>query len=339
MKTLVIEDSSSNLKILCHHIEKMGITPIPAETGSVGVDLFLNERPDLILLDIVLPDIDGFEVARRIRQLEHPGDWTPIIFLTALESDEDLEKGIAAGGDDYLRKPVSNVVLGAKIRAMQRIIQMRQSQLDLTRKLDAANQELRRLTSLDGLTGIANRRHFDEMFEHEWRRAMRKGTELSVLMCDIDFFKQYNDACGHLAGDEALRVVAQALCATLDRGGDLIARYGGEEFVAVLPETSPGGALFVAERMKQAIDQLRLANAGSPFGHITASFGIATATPVPVHSLPSGMRGVADSLAPGAAPETGPLALLDAADRALYEAKRAGRNRVCRTTPLDTTCC
>lgn len=315
MKTLVIEDSSSSSKILCHHIEKMGIMPIPAETGTAGVDLFLSERPDLILLDIVLPDIDGFEVARRIRQLERPGDWTPIIFLTALNKDEDLEKGIAAGGDDYLHKPVSDVVLGAKIRAMQRIIQMRQSLLVLTRKLDSANHELKRLASLDGLTGIPNRRHFDEVLEREWRRAMRQGTELSVLMCDIDYFKQYNDAYGHLQGDECLRQVANTLTTTMDRGGDLISRYGGEEFAAVLPETSQGGALFVAERMKQAIEQLKKTNSGSPFGHITASFGIASAVPTP---------------------ETNLLTLLAAADRALYEAKNEGRNRVCRTKTFDT---
>jgi diguanylate cyclase (GGDEF)-like protein len=314
MKTLVIEDSSSSLKILCHYVEKLGNTPIPAPSGAIGVDLFLSERPDLVLLDIVLPDFDGFEVARRIRQLERPGDWTPIIFLTSLSKDEDLEKGIAAGGDDYLLKPVSDVVLGAKIRAMQRIIQMRQSLLVLTRKLDAANQELKRLAALDGLTGIPNRRHFDEVLAREWRRAMRQGTELSVLMCDIDFFKQYNDAYGHLQGDEALRLVAKALTEAMDRGGDLIARYGGEEFAAVLPETSPGGALFVAERMKQAVELLNLVHCDSPFGRITTSFGIASTVPMA---------------------ENNPLSLVNEADRALYEAKHDGRNRVCRLTPKN----
>jgi diguanylate cyclase (GGDEF)-like protein len=315
MKTLVIEDSSSSLKVLCHYIDKMGITPIPAGTGASGVDLFLSERPDLILLDVVLPDIDGFEVARRIRQLERPGDWTPIIFLTSLNKDEDLEKGIAAGGDDYLHKPVSDIVLCAKIRAMQRIIQMRQSLLVLTRKLDSANQELKRLSSLDGLTGIANRRHFDEVLDREWRRAMRQGTELSILMCDIDYFKQYNDTYGHLEGDECLRQVANTLTAAMDRGGDLIARYGGEEFAAVLPETSLGGALFVAERMKQAIEQLNLAHTSSPFGQVTLSFGIASAVPMP---------------------ETAPGKIVGAADKALYQAKHDGKNRVCRMTSLDT---
>jgi PleD family two-component response regulator len=126
-----------------------------------GIELFKQERPDLILLDIIMPGMDGFEVARRIRQLEQSGEWT-IIFLTARTGDADLEKAISVGGDDYLIKPVSETVLAAKVKAMQRIAQMRYSLLVLTRKLDDANQELTRLSSLDGLTGIANRRQFDE---------------------------------------------------------------------------------------------------------------------------------------------------------------------------------
>ena len=314
MKTLVIEDSRSTLKLLCEHIRKMRFTPIPAETGAIGIDLFLKERPDLVLLDIIMPDLDGFEVARQIRQMESPGDWTPIIFLSSLNKDKDIEEGIAAGGDDYLLKPVSEVVLASKMRAMQRIIQMRQSLLVLTRKLDSANQELKRLTSLDGLTGIANRRHFDEVLQREWRRAMRQGDELSILMCDIDFFKLYNDTFGHQAGDECLCKVAQTLVAAMDRGGDLLARYGGEEFVAVLPGTSLSGASHVAAQMRQAVSQLALEHPGSHFNHITASFGVASAV---------------------AMPETDPQNIVGAADRALYKAKHGGRNRVFQTTSLD----
>ena len=314
MKTLVIEDSRSTLKLLCEHIKKMRFTPIPADTGAIGIDLFLKERPDLVLLDIILPDLDGFEVARQIRQMESPGDWTPIIFLSSLNKDKDIEEGIAAGGDDYLLKPISEVVLAAKMRAMQRIIQMRQSLLVLTRKLDSANQELKRLTSLDGLTGIPNRRHFDEVLDREWRRAMRQGDELSILMCDIDFFKLYNDTFGHQAGDECLCKVAQALTASMDRGGDLLARYGGEEFVAVLPGTSLSGASHVAAQMRKAINELALEHPGSPVGHVTASFGVASAV---------------------AMPETNPQNIVGAADRALYKAKNAGRNRVFQTRSLD----
>jgi len=292
----------------------MGIVSIPTQTGSAAVELFLNERPDLVMVDVALPDIDGFEITRRIRQLEHPGDWTPIVFLTEQNKDEDLEKGIAAGADDYLCKPISNVVLGAKIRAMQRIIQMRQSQLVLTRKLDAANQELQRLSSLDGMTGIANRRHFDDMLGREWRRAMRQGSELAILMCDLDFFKQYNDGYGHLEGDECLRQVAQTLVASVDRGGDRVARYGGEEFIAVLPETTLTGALFVAEKMRLAVSELNLKHADSPFGRVTLSIGIASGIPLPASE---------------------PQTIVGAADRALYLAKQAGRNRVCRMPSLE----
>jgi len=314
MKTLVIEDSKSSLKLLCDHITKMGITPLPATTGAIGIELFLSERPDLVLLDILMPDLDGYEVARQIRQLETPGDWTPIIFLSSLNEDKDIERGIAAGGDDYLLKPISEIVLASKIRAMQRIIQMRQSLLVLTRKLDAANQELKRLTSLDGLTGIANRRHFDAVLVREWRRAMRQGDELAIIMCDIDFFKLFNDTYGHQDGDECLRQIAQVLVKSMDRGGDLLARYGGEEFIAVLPGTSLNGASFVAGQMRQAVSKLAIEHSGSPYGIVTASFGVASSLAVQ---------------------ETDPLDVVGAADRALYEAKHAGRNRVFQDKPAD----
>ena len=314
MKILIIEDSKSSLKILCDHVDKLHFQSIPANSGNAGLDLFIKERPDLVLLDIVMPDIDGYEVARQIRQLEPPGEWTPIIFLSSLNKDQDIEKGIAAGGDDYLLKPISEIVLGAKIRAMQRIVQMRHSLLVLTRKLDTANQELKRLTSLDGLTGVANRRHFDAVLLREWRRAMRQGEELSIIMCDIDFFKPYNDAYGHQSGDECLRRAAQALSNAMERGGDLLARYGGEEFIAVLPGTTLSGASFVAEQMRKAISELNIAHPGSPFGCITASFGIASAV---------------------AMPETNPSDIIGAADIALYKAKHLGRNRVCQTSSLD----
>jgi diguanylate cyclase (GGDEF)-like protein len=314
MKTLVVEDSRTNLQIICRHLERMGITPIPATSGTQAIDLFVSERPDMVLLDAILPDVDGFEVARRLRQLEQPGDWTPILFLTALSSDEDLEKAIAAGGDDYIHKPFSDVVLGAKIRAMQRIIQMRCSLLVLTRKLDTANQELKRLTSLDGLTGIANRRHFDETLNREWRRSMRQGAEFAIVMCDVDAFKAYNDTLGHQVGDDCLRRIAQTLTATTDRGGDLVARYGGEEFAVILPETSLAGGRVVAERMRQAIEALGIAHPASAGGRVTASFGLASGV---------------------AMPETDPRDLIKAADRALYQAKREGRNRVCEIASLD----
>ena len=311
MKTLVVEDAKTSLAVVCHHLERLGNIPVPATFGAQAIELFQSEKPDLVLLDVVLPDMDGYAVARKIRELEKPGEWTPIIFLTAMGGDGDLEKGIAAGGDDYLQKPVSDVVLRAKIRAMQRIVQMRHSLLVLTRKLDAANQELKRLSAVDGLTGVANRRMFDEALSREWRRSMRQETELSIVMCDVDYFKKFNDTYGHQAGDECLKQVAFAMAKATERGGDLLARYGGEEFGIILPDTKLGGAAFVAERMRHSVAQLKLAHAGSDHGQVTISCGV------------SSMVATADNR---------PEALLLAADQALYQAKQAGRNQVCRLT-------
>jgi diguanylate cyclase (GGDEF)-like protein len=307
MKALVIEDAATSQAAICHLLERLGIEPIRASDGPSGIASYSRERPDLILLDILLPGIDGFEVARRIRTLEKPGEWTPIIFLSALAKDEDLARGIDAGGDDYLFKPVSEVVLAAKVRAMQRIVQIRQSLLVLTRKLDSANRELARLSAVDGLTGIANRRQFDEAISREWRRCLREREPLSLLMADIDYFKQYNDGYGHQAGDECLKRVAAALCSKLRRPADIVARYGGEEFAAILPDTSQEGAIQVAESMNAAVRQLGLPHEGSLFGVLTVSIGVASTVPTQAGEMPR---------------------LLGAADWALYEAKRAGRNCV-----------
>jgi len=312
MKILIVDDARTTLAYLAAYVERQGSLVLTADCGHQAVEIFQRERPDLVLLDVMLPDIDGYDVARRIRQAENPGDWTPIIFLSAMTDDQDLVRGIAAGGDDYLYKPISEVVLNAKLRAMQRIIQMRTSLVVLTRKLDNTNQELKRLSSSDGLTGIPNRRFFDETLAREWRRARRTGSEIAVVLGDVDLFKAYNDAYGHLAGDDCLRQVAGTMAASLDRGGDMVARYGGEEFVIVLPDTSQGGALFVAERVRQSIRDLALPHTASPFGYVTLSLGVAC-----VHPDATGSE----------------QTLIQAADLALYQAKKKGRDQVCRFDP------
>jgi len=307
MKILVVEDTLSSQMLICEHLAQQGHTPLPCQNGQEALARFESEKPDLVLLDIVLPDMDGFQVAQGIRDMENHGDWTPIIFLTVLDSDEDMARGIAAGGDDYLFKPVSEVVLTAKVRAMQRIIQMRTSLVVMTKRLDAANRELRRLSSVDGLTGIANRRNFDETLEREWRRTIRTGSEMGLLLCDVDHFKLFNDRFGHQAGDDCLRLVARCLSQTLDRGGDLAARYGGEEFAVILPDTSLGGAIFVAERLRQAVAALRIPHPDNPLQCVTISIGAAAST---------------------APRDSSHHQLLRNTDEALYKAKRAGRNRV-----------
>ena len=309
VKALLIEDTLTSATLVSHQLRKMGIEPVLARDGEKGIELFKQERPDLILLDIIMPGMDGFEVARRIRQLEQSGEWTPIIFLTARTGDADLEKAISVGGDDYLIKPVSETVLAAKVKAMQRIAQMRYSLLVLTRKLDDANQELTRLSSLDGLTGIANRRQFDETLLREWRRLCRQGRPLSMLLCDVDYFKQFNDAYGHQVGDECLKAVARTLQAVLRRPADLVSRYGGEEFAVILPDTDLTGAVQVAEAMRAAVEGLRITHRYSKGNDVvTISIGVASIMPG---------KGESDS-----------AMLLKRADDALYRAKQAGRNRL-----------
>lgn len=310
MKALVIEDTLTSATLICHQLSKMGLDPIHVRDGEKGIEAFQRERPDLVLLDIIMPGIDGFEVARRLRQLEQDGEWTPIIFLTARTSDEDLRHGIEVGGDDYLIKPISELVLTAKIRAMQRIAQMRYSLLVLTRKLDDANRELTRLSAVDGLTGIANRRRFDETLMREWRRAARTHAPMSVVAVDVDAFKLFNDGYGHVVGDECLKAVARTLQAQLRRPTDLVARYGGEEFFAVLPETSTEGALQVADAMRGAVESMGITHRFSPAaGVVTVSVGVASVLAEPGQDM-------------------GFVPLLKAADEALYQAKRGGRNQV-----------
>ncbi len=311
MKALVIEDAVTSAMLVCHQLMNMGLTAFHARDGESGIEMFKRERPDLILLDIIMPGLDGFEVAHRIRQLEKDGDWTPIIFLTARASDEDLLRGIEVGGDDYLVKPVSELVLKAKVKAMQRIAQMRYSLLVLTRKLDEANRELTRLSAVDGLTGIANRRCFDETLRREWKRASRGGLPISLLVGDVDSFKQFNDGYGHQVGDECLKAVASTLAQKLRRPIDLIARYGGEEFAAVLPETTLDGALAVAEAMREGVEALAIAHQYSvvELKRVTISIGVA-------------------SVIPDRGDDYGFPALLKFADEALYLAKNKGRNRV-----------
>lgn len=310
MKVLVVEDTVTSATLICQMLAKMGLQTARARNGEEGLEAFRREKPDLVLLDVIMPDMDGYEVARRIRESEQGVDWTPIIFLSARANDEDLATGIAAGGDDYLIKPVSEIVLRAKLDAMRRIVTMRSTLVQLTRKLDEANRELERLNAIDGLTGVANRRRFDETLRHEWRRAARGGHPLSLLFIDVDEFKQFNDGNGHVAGDECLRDLARLLQATLRRPSDLLARYGGEEFAVVLPETDAAGAGAVAGSLLAAVREAAIPHGYSDVSAIlTISIGVATAVPE---------RG----------DDNGQDVLVTVADEALYKAKRAGRDRM-----------
>ncbi|MBU0621619.1 MAG: diguanylate cyclase [Gammaproteobacteria bacterium] len=307
LKVLVVEDSKVTLKVLCNFLERMDIKhPLTAETGAAAFEIYRRERPDIILLDAQLPDIDGFDIAKQIRAKEQKDDWTAIIFLTSMTKDEDLARGIEVGGDDYLMKPVSEVVLHAKVRAMRRLVEMQRELVDVGHQLNAANKELQRLSTTDGLTGIANRRLFDELSKREWRRCERMKKPIALVMVDVDNFKLFNDEYGHQAGDNCLRAVAAQMARAAPRASDLAARYGGEEFALVLGETDADGARWVAENIRQRVSELGIAHI-TPHRHVTISCGVASIQPAKGLSLEG---------------------LLRTADNALYLAKGTGRDRV-----------
>lgn len=304
---LVVDHAASNRQLICDCLRQLNdIRVVGAGDGAQALHFFRELRPSLVFLDLALGDIDGISLARALRDVERREanegitPWAPIVFLSPIQDEEALARGILAGGDDFLHTPLSEVVLLAKARAMLRIAGMQREIHDAHRQMSAAAR-------LDGLTNIPNRRHFDETLSAEWKRCRRADAPLSVVLGDIDFFKQFNDIYGHPAGDSCLTAVAGSLHEALFRVEDMVARYGGEEFAAILPGTDGEGARAVAERMRRAARELCIPHARGVGGLVSCSFGIASIHPD------------ADSL---------PQQLLQAADAGLYRAKRAGRNQI-----------
>jgi diguanylate cyclase (GGDEF)-like protein len=297
---LLVDDDEMTRDMLSRRLERIGYTVTPAADGTQALELIAREPFDVVLLDIKMPGLTGFQVLQAIRRIHSVTD-LPVVMVTSSDDSESIVEALELGANDYVTKPIDFPVALARVRTQLLLRRM-------VLALEEANQKLERLSFLDGLTNIANRRRFDEFLEREWRRGLRDGTPISVIMTDIDFFKAYNDTYGHEAGDEILKTVAGVLSATLNRPADLVARYGGEEFVVVLPGTDFSGAALLAERLRGAVEGLQIAHTGSRVGvHVTISLGVATVVP---------QRGVS------------PDALVAAADQALYQAKHDGRNRV-----------
>ena len=281
-----------------------------------AIEMALEVRPTTILQDLVMPDIDGMTLVRFYRG--HPElSNTPVIVLSSKEDPKDKSEAFSYGASDYLVKLPDQIELIARIKAHSRSY-VTQQQRDaafrelhaLQKELEAKNVELQRLSSIDGLTGIPNRRSFDEYISKEWRRAVREETCLALLLIDIDFFKKYNDGYGHQGGDDCLQKVARALADTLRRPSDMVARYGGEEFTVVLPSTDLDGAMVIAEELRLAVEKLALKHEFSDVaGIVSISLGAA-----------------------GIPPQCGDdcASLIALADGALYDAKEAGRNRCSR---------
>ena len=271
-------------------------------------------KPTVILQDLVMPGLDGLTLVREYRNNPMTRD-IPIIVLSTKEDPMIKSAAFAAGANDYLVKLPDNIELVARIRYHSRSYMTLLQRDEAYRALRVSQQQLldtnlvlQRLMNSDGLTGLSNRRHFDEYLELEWRRATREQTQLSLMMIDVDYFKMYNDSFGHLEGDEALRQVAKAIRASCSRPSDLPARYGGEEFALVLPNTSPGGARLLAEKLRQTVAAMNIPhNAPTQGSTLTVSIGLSTVVPqVGSHSRQ----------------------LIQSADQGLYAAKHNGRNQV-----------
>lgn len=290
---LVIDDTPANIEVL-YAMLAQDYEILFATSGPQGLELAATANPDLILLDIRMPAMDGLEVCRRLKD-DASTRHIPVIFLTAMSDDGHEIDGLRAGAIDYIGKPYNQAVVRQRLT----------NHLTLKRYRDL----LENLAWVDGLTGIPNRRRFDQMLENEWQRAMRGQTPLSLLLMDLDGFKTFNDRHGHLAGDDCLKTVARALAHITHRASDLVCRYGGEEFACLLPGTDAAGARHVAETMRLQVGQLAIPLAPHEgYGHVTLSLGMATLIP----------ERDADA-----------RALLAMADAALYRAKAGGRNQ-CR---------
>jgi diguanylate cyclase (GGDEF)-like protein len=291
---LVVDDTPANLKLL-YELLKDECSVRTASNGPKALAICQSEqRPDLVLLDVMMPDMDGYEVCRRLKEDPRSRD-IPVIFITAKTDIEDEQKGLELGAVDYITKPFGPAVV--KMRARNQI------------ELKRAREQLTRLATTDGLTGLANRRRFDEVLAQESARHARSGAELSLVMMDIDHFKAFNDTYGHINGDDCLRQVARVIEGNVVRNSDLAARYGGEEFVCILPETSHAGAVAFAERIRQGIMALAIPHsASSAADYVTVSIGVATTR---------------------YAAEKRELSIVAQADEQLYAAKSGGRNRVC----------
>lgn len=297
---LVVDDDPLLVQLMGAMLGDLGRIRF-ATNGPSALQQLAHDRPDLILLDAQMPGMGGFEVCRAIRS-SRDYDGIPVIFVTARHDEEFEVRCFEAGAADFIHKPVSAPVLRARVRSHVR--------------LKRAQDSVRQLALTDALTGLSNRRAFDELLTREWKHAAREGRALGMLMIDVDCFKQYNDLYGHPAGDACLASVARAMRQALHRPHDTVVRYGGEEFAVMLPDISSDGLASVAQRLLEAVRSLRIPHqGGAADGIVSISLGGAIARPFQAHD--------------GPVPIDCPTGLSWHADQALYRAKAQGRARAC----------
>jgi diguanylate cyclase (GGDEF)-like protein len=290
---LFVDDDRSNLMLLSHMLQDQYTVRV-ASNGVTALRIAEKYQPDLILLDILMPGLDGYQVFTALQ--DSPSTMhIPVIFITGLNNRDDEKKGLVMGAVDYISKPFDEMIVKLRIQHQIRII----NQL----------RTIERLSMMDQLTEIPNRRNFDIRLRVEWGRAIRENLPITLLLLDVDHFKNYNDTYGHQQGDQALCLVAKELSQALRRTTDFAARWGGEEFVALLPNTDSIGGGATAERVRQNIESRDIFSENGNLTKLTVSVGQATCNPAPSSQVDE---------------------LFQNADKALYTAKNSGRNRVCR---------
>ena len=316
---LLIDDEEAILAGISYVLEKNGYRVVTANGGEQGLEVFKKENLQLVITDLVMDGIGGLEVLKQVKEIEPE---TMVVIMTGHgEMDSSIE-ALRLGASDYLLKPCKEEELLFRVTRCFEKLQMlndakktneklKKSVIkhqELEKSLRASNKQLELLSTLDGLTGIANRRTFEKFLEREWKSSMRHTQPATAIMMDIDFFKLYNDTYGHQAGDDCLKKVAHTIEKSLRRPGDLVARYGGEEFVAILSDTPKKGAFGLAEKVRASVEALEIPHQASPVNKfVTISLGVASRVPE---------RGDASSI------------LISEADQSLYKAKQEGRNRV-----------
>jgi len=302
---LVVDDIPLNVELLRTYLKSAGYFVLEANDGEEALKSVAQNKPDLVLLDIMMPKINGFEVCQKLKS-DTKTQFVPIVLVTALQSIEDKVKGIESGADDFITKPFNKLELLARVKSLLRIKFLHDELEKKIAQLNEARKRLQQLAVTDGLTGLFNHRFFKEQLGHEFNRTIRTKSPLSLAMIDIDSFKYYNDENGHPAGDEVLKKISKLIQQNL-RKIDVAARYGGEEFVLILPETSHEAAKIVTEKIRKLIEEEPIIHEEKqPSGKLTISLGLAT--------YPDDTND--------------PAKLISVADQRLYKAKQGGRNKV-----------
>lgn len=329
---LIIDDAGDSCLLIKGMLEADNYKDLKVASSAKEAIHLLNKESiysndsklDLIILDLVMPEMDGITACQIIKSMPQYAD-VPIIIISADAEMKSLEASFEAGAVDFIHKPLNRIELLTRVRSVLKLKKemderkaREEELLYIKQQLEKSNEVLKQRSIIDGLTGVFNRRHFDEMLKKEWNRSLRQSTPISLILADVDHFKGYNDTYGHQMGDECLQKISRACAKTLKRPGDLIARYGGEEFSIILPDTYLDGAMHIANKIQMNVAKSNITYPESSVSNrITLSMGVASTVPDQIKSF---------TVVPSIYSQL--KSFIESADQALYLAKNSGRNQI-----------